>query len=548
MMTGKNDDAASRREDSFLARLIPQVTENLAERHAGTFDAEAGQERFLTWLTEHTEVTAAPEPAAPAKDWAGAGQVRRPGTGLARRSGAGRVAQRPGGWKADLPKIAVARITGGWEPALAPVEAARLAIPRNEYEQAALFARMTVVEHRQLGTSRNQWEPTPTGNDKLAAPFIVDGEQELASRLEREADPALDKVQGLVEKVKVGLYEIAQDTRPITAPESGTGYSVAEAVNRVREHDKTIGQDEAGGRHHHRRASTLLRRLATWAPWVAAGFLTFVSYYLNVALQSRRDWLGWLVAVMVVAVIVLGQTWLVRQAAASHNYARTDLADGHRHEADRGFRRRNWYLLGTAVTALAVTGGIIWRGTAALGSASTGTTTVLVFIAAVTSLLLPTLAYPGIALDGSTVSRERDGLAAALDDDLDDYLQTISDSRRDLAAVEEIGVMLKTKTFPDICHATQEAVDGVYGFYGTVRLLIGGLSADPPPRTTKTINVDPTGTISGYIGTSIPGADAVNLDPLFDRQHRLDEIETQRASLLNRIDALPSHPWGKSRT
>ena len=191
---------------------------------------------------------------------------------------------------------------------------------------------------------------------------------------------------------------------------------------------------------------------------------------------------------------------------------------------------------------------MIWRGTAALGNASFGTTAVMVFAAAVTGLLLPTLAYLGIALDGSKVSRERDGLAADLDDDLDDYLETIGDSRRDLADVAEIGDTLKNKTFPDICARTQEAVDAVYGLYGTVRLLIGGLAADPPARTTKTIGQDAAGNISGYIGTSIPGAGTVNLDPLFDRQRRLDEIESQRADLLNRIDALPPHPWGKSRT
>jgi len=81
-----------------------------------------------------------------------------------------------------------------------------------------------------------------------------------------------------------------------------------------------------------------------------------------------------------------------------------------------------------------------------------------------------------------------------------------------------------------------------------VRLLIGALKADPPTRTTKKISGGPSGTISGYIGTSIPGTGTVNLDPLFDRQHRLDEIEAQRASLLNRIDTLPQHLWGKSRT
>jgi hypothetical protein len=55
MMTGKNDDAASTHEDSFLTELIPQVAERLAEQHARDFDAEASQARFLTWLTAHTK-------------------------------------------------------------------------------------------------------------------------------------------------------------------------------------------------------------------------------------------------------------------------------------------------------------------------------------------------------------------------------------------------------------------------------------------------------------------------------------------------------------
>jgi hypothetical protein len=132
---------------------------------------------------------------------------------------------------------------------------------------------------------------------------------------------------------------------------------------------------------------------------------------------------------------------------------------------------------------------------------------------------------------------ERGSLAA----DPNAYLKAISDNRRDLADVAEIGDTLRNKTFPDICNTTQEAVDAVYGFYGTVRLLIGGLSADPPPQATKTIGKDTEGNIRGYIGTSIPGTRQVGLDPLFDRQHRLAEIESQRANLLDRINALPAH-------
>lgn len=79
-MTGKNDDAARAREDSFLAELIPQVTEHLAERRAEDFDAGAGQARFETWLAAHTK-----EPAAPAKGRAGTGYARPAATGWIKR-------------------------------------------------------------------------------------------------------------------------------------------------------------------------------------------------------------------------------------------------------------------------------------------------------------------------------------------------------------------------------------------------------------------------------------------------------------------------------
>jgi hypothetical protein len=62
MTAGKNDDADRAREDAFLAELIPQAAEHLAEQHAGDFDAAAGRARFLTWLAKHTE-----EPGIPAE-------------------------------------------------------------------------------------------------------------------------------------------------------------------------------------------------------------------------------------------------------------------------------------------------------------------------------------------------------------------------------------------------------------------------------------------------------------------------------------------------
>jgi hypothetical protein len=437
-----------------------------------------------------------------------------------------------------------------WRAVLTEEEAHQIGIFRQEYAEAFVYARMAAEEHQDRGTRRDLWETTQNQNERLAAPFIADGEQELAGRLETEADLDLDKSQDLVESVKASLDEIAEDAQPIPSKETGATYSVTQAVERVELCNKKIKRDEEASLQHHRRASRRFQQAATWAPSVESlGFLTFVTYYLNVPIfQPWQDWLGWSFAATVVLVIILGQTWLVRHAGRSHNHAREAFADRNRGEATEARKRRNRYLWLTTVTAAAITSGMIWRGTTALGNADLVETGLMIFLAAVTGLLMPTLTYLGVALDGSTVSRDRDGLVVDLDADLDAYLDAIEGGRRDLAEVAEISDRLTDKTFPDICNTTQETVDAVYGLYGTVRLIIGGLSAEPPVKTSKTLSQDADGTLRGYIGTSIPGTRRVNLEPLFDRWHRLTEIEKQRLTLLARIEDLRPHPWGRSRT
>jgi hypothetical protein len=66
MMAGKDDNAAYAGEDSFLAEVIPQVTEHLAEQRGEDFDAGAGRARFEAWLAAH-----AGEPEVPAQGRAG---------------------------------------------------------------------------------------------------------------------------------------------------------------------------------------------------------------------------------------------------------------------------------------------------------------------------------------------------------------------------------------------------------------------------------------------------------------------------------------------
>ena len=218
-----------------------------------------------------------------------------------------------------------------WQPAVTRKEAVKLGIPSGRVRAGrSVYARTAAEEHQRLGTPRDLWEPTPIQNDQLADPFISDGEQELASRLEAEADPVLDKAQGLVENVKANLDKIAEDTEPIVAPEAGTNYSVPEAVERVGQHDVKIERDKAAGKHHHRPRQRAAPAPCDLGPVDRGGGVPHLHhYYLNVPLlEPWQDWLGWSFAATVVVVIILGQTWLVRHAARSHNHAREAYADG----------------------------------------------------------------------------------------------------------------------------------------------------------------------------------------------------------------------------
>ena len=83
----------------------------------------------------------------------------------------------------------------------------------------------------------------------------------------------------------------------------------------------------------------------------------------------------------------------------------------------------------------------------------------LVFLAVLTGMLMPMVSYLSIARDGSKVSRERDRVAADLDNDRGTFLEAMEDCRRAVASVAEIRDTLKTKDLPDVCNIVQETVD-----------------------------------------------------------------------------------------
>jgi hypothetical protein len=72
-----------------------------------------------------------------------------------------------------------------------------------------------------------------------------------------------------------------------------------------------------------------------------------------------------------------------------------------------------------ATAAVGITASLILRGTAVLGDARPTVVALLVFLAVLTGMLMPMVSYLSIARDGSKVSRERDRVAADLDNDRD---------------------------------------------------------------------------------------------------------------------------------
>jgi ABC-type multidrug transport system fused ATPase/permease subunit len=131
-------------------------------------------------------------------------------------------------------------------------------------------------------------------------------------------------------------------------------------------------------------------------------------------------------------------------------------AEGNRHGAERAYSRRNLFVGLAATAAVGITAGLILRGTAVLGDARQTVVALLVFIAVLTGMLMPMVSYLSIARDGSKVSRERDSVAADLDNDRDTFLEAMEGCRRAVASVAEIRDTLKTKDLPDVCNIVQE--------------------------------------------------------------------------------------------
>lgn len=417
---------------------------------------------------------------------------------------------------------------------------------RQVYDETLPFYEYTVRHHLLARTPRPTWEPPEIVGHKLSAPYVADASDLLARRLARDVDPLLDRIDARCGEVAGTISRIEQLPEDIRTIESRTTYGGVGAVRRHGRLTDQIENDLSAGFHHHDRAPRWLKALGRLAPWTESlGFLAFLMYYLNVPILAPwEDWMGWSFALILVVYIILGQTSLVERAAVAHNHSREESAKGNRHLAEASRRRRSVFAGSAAFIALVITSGIVLRGLVALGDTDPAVTAVMIALAATTGLLMPVLSFLGRALDGSKVSRERDGLAAdlgadrAFHDELTDHCAATLD---DAQALHD---RVTHTVVPGILGEVQQRTDAARIAYSFLRIQIGGLTAEPAaPGTAAEIAAGSHGQAQGWITNGVPGSERVNLQVLLDRASRLENLRRRRQDLERRLSQLPRHPW-----
>lgn len=405
---------------------------------------------------------------------------------------------------------------------------------RETYDRTQPYHAMTVRYHLAAGTPRAEWEPTESVGYSLGQPYVDHAAQELNDLLKCEVDALLEDHDALLRVADFYLDKLERLPGDIDGAEPGTTYSGSEAVRRARELGARIQGDQAVGHRHHDRAPRWLTAIARSTPWLAgAGFVGYLAAYLPMAFWTSLASWGYLAVVL--PYIVLGQTWLVDRAARSHADLLAADADGQPGPAEKARNRRFRFGTIAGLGAVGVTSGLALRAVEAAASVTFGGVALMVLLAMVVGVALPALRYLGTVSDGSKASRERDALVAGLEADHATYEDLVAQVERNLRGAEDIDRRLIGKTVPETIDHVQRVADQAIAPYAFLRLQIGGLGGEPP--------LESPASDSTRIGTGIPGAPTVSLQPLLDRARRREQLRVYGATLAVRLRTLPAHPW-----
>lgn len=412
------------------------------------------------------------------------------------------------------------------------------------YNRVEPFVTQTFLDYAGTGTPRKLWKPRPLVCQTLARPFIAAAEQQLDEQLAARVDPDLDSLAALNETVKAWVDQLEGYPSDIASTESNIRYSGSAAVERAEQNSQKIEQDRGEGAHHHDRTPAWLRAVGRVAPFgEALGLTVFGAYTLNVdVLRPLLDLAGWTFVIVMVLVLTILQAVTVDHAAASHNHAREEKHEGHSAEAETARARSIAWGAAAATTAVVITGAMIQRVISVSSGMDATTTALVIALAMATGLGMPALAYWAKAVDGSKVSRERDGLADDLDEDLDEDLALRAAIQQQFDEAETIDERIVNDTLPDIHREVTRTAEAARSDYQFLHMQLGLEEKIPPPQGV-TIDRTDNNTLTGAISSGVPHADTVDLGPTWRRLARLKTLRSELEVLRGRFVKVPEHPW-----
>lgn len=427
-----------------------------------------------------------------------------------------------------------------WQPTYSKGEnKKRKVIPVRDFDRITSIAHHVVKDSQARGLPRERWEPDANQVKVLTEPSVALARGNLGEGLlsiDEELTASIEDHQRITQ-----LIDSLDPEHKLQG--LSEQLTLIEALDERRRLDEVIRRDEEQHATHHARVKPALRFFGTHARWLEAlGLMLFVAYFLDAPIYAPwEDLGGFLLALLIVTVLMLGQYFANKVAGEAWNSRREAVWNHDNAERERATRT---FAVATALSAgiaVVVAVGLVLRVLETIGDAGAWITIFVTATAIAVALLLPLIGTVAIGSDGSSLSRRRDDLAAALQHDHDAHRAA---HHRCEALLMADGIRLRTlvqQTLPGLFREVSEQVHDAARAVHHCRIQIGGLEA-PPMTTVRHELVQPDRSRLRSLSPGIPGADEVDLEPMWDRVASLSTQEAGARHLRERLDSAPPHP------
>jgi len=393
------------------------------------------------------------------------------------------------------------------------------------------------------GLTPDQYTMSQDSVVALARTYVQSGDDVQKNGLEKTVDPALDTVEGLQSGAKTAIDAANADKGTHTVKETGAAYSPAEAYAQVGEDMNVIHGDLASGLTHHKRTPTWLRIAGEVSPFLEiVGLLSWLTRLWNADVLHPTGGGGLIVWVLTLVLVVLSAVAVAFAAKAggvAHNRAREARAEGNMHAAEPLFTKRNWMLAVCGVLGAIISTTLIIRGLQSLDNPRWYEIAAIVALCLVAGFAMPGLAYAAKATDGSLHSRRADELQAWGAQVAETQTQNEEAAQGLLAQATDLDSTVVHTSLPKVAEDTVAEVYTAVQPYEWAYVQVGATNIELPACPSITA-IDPDGKpyIVQSITCGLPGAPALDLQPIKTRMGRIEVLRDQRETLYQELAAI----------